>query len=189
MMFKDKGMILKKNVIANYLGRFYTIIIGVVVLPLYLNYLGAEAYGLVGFFTMLMSWMRLFDLGFSQVLSRETARLKDTINGLLDLKLTLRSVESMILILSIFIFVIVFISSSWMSVHWLQIKELSYETVENCIKLMGLMLVLKWYGSLYNSLILGFEQQVWLNVYKVIIATFRFVGGLVLVMNFQVQVQ
>jgi len=174
-------MNLKLNVIANYLGRFYTIIIGIVILPIYLKYLGAEAYGLVGFFTMLMSWMRLLDMGFSQVLSREAARLRDKVSGLMELKLTLRSVESMILILSIFIFVVVFISSSWMSMHWLQIKELSSATVENCIKLMSLMLILKWYVSLYNSLILGFEQQVWLNVYKIVIATFRFVGGLLLV--------
>jgi len=104
-------IMLKKNVIANYLGRFYTIIIGIVVLPIYLNYLGAEAYGLVGFFTMLISWMMLLDLGFSQVLSRETARLRDKVDGLLDIKLTLRSVESIILILSTLVFIIVFISN------------------------------------------------------------------------------
>jgi len=174
-------MNLKLNVIANYIGRFYTIIIGIVILPIYLQYLGAEAYGLVGFFTMLMSWIRLLDMGFSQVLSREAARLKDKVNGLMELKLTLRSVESMIFIVSILIFIIVFISSSWMSMHWLNIKELSSKTVENCIKLMSLMLILKWYGSLYNSLVLGFEQQVWLNIYRIIVATFRFVGGLLLV--------
>jgi O-antigen/teichoic acid export membrane protein len=174
-------MNLRKNVIANYLGRFYTIIIGIVVLPIYLKYLGAEAYGLVGFFTMLMSWMMLLDMGFSQVLSREAARLKDKVNGLVELKLTLRSVESMMLIVSFFVFLTVFISSDWISIHWLNIKELSYKTVEQAIKLMGFILILKWYVSLYNSLILGFEEQVWLNIYKITIATFRFVGGLVLV--------
>lgn len=172
---------LKKNIIANYLGRFYTIIIGIVVLPLYLNYLGAESYGLVGFFTILMSWMMLLDMGFSQVLSREAARLKDQTDGLLEIKLALRSVESMILIASIFIFIMVFVLSGWISENWLQVKVLSFETVEQCIKLMGLMLILRWYVSLYNGLVLGLEQQVWLNVYKVIMATFRFVGGLVLV--------
>jgi len=172
---------MKKNVIANYLGRFYTIIIGIVILPIYLRYLGAEAYGLVGFFTMLMSWMMLLDMGFSQVLSREAARLKDKINGLIELKLTLRSVESMMLLLSIFLFIIIFISSSWMSINWLKIKELSFETVEGSIKLIGFILILKWYVSLYNSLILGFEEQVWLNIYKATIATFRFIGGLILV--------
>ena len=172
---------LKKNIIANYLGRFYTIIIGIVVLPIYLKYLGAESYGMVGFFTMLISWMMLLDMGFSQVLSRETARLKDKINGLIDIKLSLRSVESMILVLSIFIFFTIFVSSGWISTNWLQTKELSHEVVEHVIQLMGFVLVLRWYVSLYNGVILGFEQQVWLNIYKVTIATFRFIGGLILV--------
>ena len=172
---------LKRNVIANYIGRFYSMIIGVVVLPIYLKYLGAEAYGLVGFFTMFISWMMLLDMGFSQVLSRETAILKDKLNGLIELKLTLRSVESMIFFVSIFVFILVLLSSEWIASHWLQVKELSFSTVKQCIELMGFMFILKWYVSLYDSLILGFEEQVWLNIYKIVISTIRFVGGLILV--------
>jgi len=172
---------LKKNVIANYFGRFYAIIIGVVVLPIYLKYLGAEAYGLVGFFTMFISWMMLLDMGFSQVLSRETAILKDKENGLFDLKMSLRSVEGMMLLLSIIVIIIVSISSGWVSTNWFQVKVLSTETIKYCIELMGFMFILKWYVSLYDSIILGFEEQVWLNIYKIIMSTIRFVGGLTLV--------
>ena len=31
--------------------------------PLYIKYMGAEAYGLVGFFTMLQAWFGLLDMG------------------------------------------------------------------------------------------------------------------------------
>ena len=172
---------LKRNVIANYVGRFYSMIIGVVVLPIYLKYLGAEAYGLVGFFTMFISWMMLLDMGFSQVLSRETAVLKDKANGLLELKLTLRSVETMILLFSFIVFIVVLFSSEWIASNWLQVKELSFQTVQKTIELMGFMFILKWYVSLYNSLLIGFEQQVWLNGYKMMISTIRFIGGLILV--------
>jgi len=172
---------LKKNIIANYIGRFYSIIIGIVVLPIYLNYLGAESYGMIGFFTMLMSLMMLLDMGLSQVLSRETARLKDKAIGLVELKLTLRSVESIMFLFSIFVFISVFISASWMAENWLQIQVLPFETVTLSIQLIGFILILQWYVSLYSSLVLGFEQQVWLNVYKMIMSTIRFVGGLTLV--------
>jgi O-antigen/teichoic acid export membrane protein len=171
----------KKNVIANYLGRFYTILIGIVVLPIYLKYLGAESYGLVGFFTMLMSWIMLLDMGFSQVLSREAARLRDKKEGLLELKMELRGVESMILIVSILVATIIFLSSDFIASNWLHIKDLPLDVVENVIKLMAFIMILRWYVSLYNSLVLGFEEQVWLNIYKASIATFRFIGGLILV--------
>jgi len=174
-------MRLKENVMANYLGRFYTITIGIVILPIYLQYLGAEAYGLVGFFTMLMSWIMLLDMGFSKVLSREAARLKDKEGGIVELKMALRSVESIMLILGLIIYIAIFIFTDWISIHWLDINELPLNIVETSIKIMGFILIIKWYVSLYNSLILGFEEQVWLNIYKVLIATFRSIGGLILV--------
>jgi O-antigen/teichoic acid export membrane protein len=177
----SKSISLKKNTIANYLGQFYTMFIGILTLPFYLKNLGAEAYGLVGFFTMLSSIMMLLDMGFSSALIRETAKLKDKVNGLLKIKDTLRSVESMITVISLVIFIGVFFSSEWIALHWLQVKELNFKVVESCIKLMGFMVALKWYVSLYSGLFLGMEQQVWLNIYKVVVATVRFGGGLILV--------
>jgi O-antigen/teichoic acid export membrane protein len=47
---------LKRNILANYVSQFYVTIIGIVAMPLYLRYLGVEAYGLVGFFAMLQAW-------------------------------------------------------------------------------------------------------------------------------------
>ena len=38
-------------------------LIGVLVVPIYLHLMGADAYGLVGFYVVLQSWMLLFDLG------------------------------------------------------------------------------------------------------------------------------
>jgi O-antigen/teichoic acid export membrane protein len=35
---------IKKNAIANYIGQFYSVVIAIIILPLYLRYLGAEAY-------------------------------------------------------------------------------------------------------------------------------------------------
>lgn len=93
-------------------------------LPFYLKYLGAEAYGLVGFFTMLMSWMALLDLGLSTTLARETAKLKDKINGLYELKKITISVEVFFIVISIIIFSVIFFGSGWISTYWLDINEL-----------------------------------------------------------------
>ncbi len=176
-----KQISLKKNTIANYVGQIYTMLIGVFMLPFYLEHLGAEAYGLVGFFTMLSSLMMLFDMGFSSALTRETAKLKDKNNGFFELKLILRSIESMILILSIFIFIAIFFASPWLSKSWLQIEQLSLSTVENCVKIMGFMVAIRWYVGLYSGLIVGLEQQIWLNVFKTYISTLKFLGGLILI--------
>jgi len=69
-----KRQVIKKNTIANFLGVGYTTTIGIVILPLYLQYLGEEAFGLVGFFIVLQAWMQLLDMGISPMLSQQTAR-------------------------------------------------------------------------------------------------------------------
>jgi O-antigen/teichoic acid export membrane protein len=143
--------------------------------------LGAEAYGLVGFFTMLMSWMALLDLGLSTTLARETAKLKDKVNGLFELKKITLSVEVFFMVISVVIFSVIFFGSGWISTHWLDVKELSYETVESTIKIMAFMIVLRWFVGLYQGSIIGFEQQVWLNIYKVSIATLKFLGAFLLI--------
>ena len=45
-------------------------------LPFYIVEMGAEAYGLVGFFTMLQAIFGLLDLGLTPTIGRETARFR-----------------------------------------------------------------------------------------------------------------
>jgi O-antigen/teichoic acid export membrane protein len=67
-------MPLKKNILANYASQIYVTLIGIFMVPLYIKYMGAEAYGLVGFFAMLQAWFNLLDMGLTPTTARETAR-------------------------------------------------------------------------------------------------------------------
>ena len=49
-------MSFKRNVIASYVSQIYTAVIGIVMLPFYIKLMGSEAYGMIGFFTMLQAW-------------------------------------------------------------------------------------------------------------------------------------
>ena len=67
-------MSFKRNVIASYVSQIYTAVIGIVMLPFYIKFMGSEAYGMIGFFTMLQAWFALLDLGLTPTIGRETAR-------------------------------------------------------------------------------------------------------------------
>ena len=43
-------------------------------IPLYIKYLGIEAYGLIGVFAVLTTWLGLLDMGMTPTLGREMAR-------------------------------------------------------------------------------------------------------------------
>ncbi len=171
---------LRKNILANYLGQFYNIIIGIVMVPFYLKYLGAEAYGLVGFFALMQSWMALLDMGFSPTLSREVAKIKSSSNDVekLQFKNLLHSLEFVFILISILLSFGIIIFSDWIAQNWLHVTILDMHSVAYCISLMGVIIGFRFITTLYNSGILGAESQVWLNGVNIILNTLRFVGVL-----------
>jgi len=173
-------MSLKWNASANFIGLGYTTVIGIVVLPLYLQYLGAEAFGLVGFFIVLQAWMQLFDMGMSPMLSRQTAQSRGQNIGYLELKRLLRSLELIVLVLAVVVSLSIAARSSWITNNWLKVTSLDSAKVADCIALMGAIIGFRFFASLYRSGIQGMEKQVRLNIANMILVTVKFVGALLL---------
>ena len=48
-------MSLQRNILASFASQIYVTLIGIVMVPMYVRYMGPEAYGLVGFFAMLQA--------------------------------------------------------------------------------------------------------------------------------------
>ncbi|MFN9916356.1 MAG: polysaccharide biosynthesis protein, partial [Pirellulaceae bacterium] len=67
-------MRLKANIIANYLGQAWSSLMGILFLPLYIQLIGIEAYGLIGMIALVQIWLGLLDMGMGPMLNREMAR-------------------------------------------------------------------------------------------------------------------
>src|SRR4051812_47258251 len=67
-------MSVQRNVLANLVAGGWMGLLGLAMLPVYMHYLGVEAYGLIGFFATLQAWFLMLDLGLSPTLNREMAR-------------------------------------------------------------------------------------------------------------------
>ncbi|SEJ97061.1 lipopolysaccharide biosynthesis protein [Pseudomonas sp. NFR16] len=170
-----------RNTALSYAGQAYTLLIGILIMPFYLGHMGAEAYGLIGFFSVVQAWLQLLDAGLSPSLVRAVAHQQgsdrlDRYSGRL-----LRSFEIIFLPLAALCCIAMYVGSQWIAVHWLNAKELSTQTLVECIGLMGIVIALRLYSTLYKSGIQGLEQHAWLNIANVLIATLRYFGGLVLV--------
>lgn len=175
-------MSIKRNSIANYIGQGYTIGIGIVITPLYLQYLGAEAYGLVGFFALMQAWMGLLDMGLSPTLGRQVAFARGRENGFEFFKRLLKSFEAIFFGLALLIIFGVQAASVWLASHWVQAETLDISIIVYCISLMGVMIGLRWFAGLYRSGINGLEDQVWLNAANITLISFKFAGVLILLM-------
>ncbi|MDX7998858.1 polysaccharide biosynthesis protein [Xenorhabdus sp. Reich] len=167
---------LRKNIVSNYISQIYVSIVGILILPFYIKYMGAEAYGLVGFFAILQAWFGLLDLGLTPTISRETARYHGGSISALVYSQLFRS-------LSLIFFLIAFIGGAGLWIFsgkiatiWLKTNYLSIDQVIFSIKIMAISISLRWIGGLYKGIISGSEKFVWLSGFNVIIATLRFVA-------------
>lgn len=171
---------LKRNAIANYIGQTYVMAIGIIITPFYLQYLGAESYGLIGFFALLYTWLNLLDVGLTPTLGRQIAFARGKPDGFVAFKKLLKSFELIFLILSILAALSIYFSSYWLATEWISATELSSDTIAYCITLMGLVIGLRWFAGLYRSGISGLEDQVWLNFANIFISSLKFLGALFL---------
>lgn len=167
-------MSLKRNVAANYVSQIYTTLISMVMVPLYVRYMGAEAYGLVGFFATLQVIFQLLDIGLTPTMSRETARFNGGATDALSLRRLLRALEGIFVGVGLLGAAILIAGAGVISAKWLKVQTLPLSEVKQAIVLMALIIALRWVSGLYRGAVNGFEQLIWLSGFNIAIATARF---------------
>jgi len=168
-------MSLKRNILANYVSQIYVALIGIVMVPMYVRYMGAEAYGLVGFFAMLQAWFQLLDMGLTPTMARETARFNGGATDGLSLRRLLRAMEGIFIGVAVLGGTAMMAASGTLAGSWLKVQELPLIEVQHAIMLMAVIVALRWISGLYRGAINGFESQVWLSGFNIVAATARFV--------------
>jgi O-antigen/teichoic acid export membrane protein len=172
-------MSLKRNVLANYLGQGWQIIMALAFVPLYIKYLGIEAYGLIGIFVMLQAWLTLLDKGMKPALAREMARFTGGGHDAQSVWDLLRSIEFIALGMAVFIGLGIWAASSWLATTWVQPDEMPVSVVARAFTLMGLVIAVRFIENIYTSSIAGLQRQVVQNVVSSIMATLRGLGSVV----------
>lgn len=158
----------------SYISQAYVVIVGILVLPFYITWLGAEAYGLVGFFAMLQAIFGLLDLGLTPTISRETARYHAGVLNELIYTQLFRTLNLIFCSIAVVGGGILFTLSESIASTWLTIENLTLSEVAIAIKIMALCTALRWMTGLYRGVLIGGELLVWLSVFNIIIATMRF---------------
>jgi O-antigen/teichoic acid export membrane protein len=169
---------LKRNILASYASQIYVTLVGILILPLYLKYMGAEAYGLVGFFTMLQAWFNLLDMGLTPTVARETARFRGGATDALSYRRLLRALQLIFFVVALLGGGAMFVFSGLIADGWLKVQTLPLTQVQLALQLMAVGVALRWMSGLYRGCISGSERLVWLGGFNAFVATLRFVGVL-----------
>lgn len=169
---------MRRNIAANIVGSCWQALMGLVFVPFYILFLGVEAYGLIGIFTILQALSGFLDLGLSSTLTRELARLSVLPGREQEMRDLVRSMEVSYWGLAGIMGIVIVGLSSIIAHDWIQVGRLSPRAVEQAIRIMGCSVALQWPAALYAGGLQGLQRQVLLNTAVVVISTVRGAGSL-----------
>jgi O-antigen/teichoic acid export membrane protein len=168
----------KANVVANYFSQAYTAIIGFVFVPVFIQYLGIEAFGLISIFTILQSSLALLDLGLKPALGREMAKFTAGAHNAQSIRDLLRSVEIAAAAMATIISLGALWSASWVASKWLNVQSLPLSAVRHALIGMGVLCALRLVENIYSSSIAGLQRQVLQSVLSSSLVTARALGAI-----------
>ena len=150
---------------------------GLVFIPLYIRYLGMEAYGLIGLFAIVQAWLTLLDMGMTPTLNREMARFTAGAHDPQSIRNILRSLEILCFTLAALIAGVLWAGSDWMASDWLKADMLSTGVVAQALSIMAFVAAMRFVEGIYRGSLFGLQQQVWYNGASAILATVRQAGA------------
>lgn len=175
-------MSLRANIIANYLGQGWRALMSLAFVPVYIHYLGIEAYGLIGIFVTLQAWLGLLDMGLRPALSREMARFTGCAVDAKSVGDLLRSAEFIVFSVAALFAICIWAGSGWLASNWVRPERLSLDTIVQAFSIMGTVAALQFSESLYMSTLTGLQRQVLQNALLALFATLRGVGAVLVLM-------
>jgi O-antigen/teichoic acid export membrane protein len=173
----------RRNIVANAIGRVWSLLLSLGVLPLYVRFLGAEAYGLIGLYAILVSICSLFDTGITTSLGRELARADKGDARTRNAEL-IRTAEIIYGSLGVGLGALVALAAPWIIDRWLNLHTMKPEVAIAAVRLMGLYLIFQWPTSIYYAALSGLQKQVELNVVTLLGSSVRTIGAAVILLAF-----
>ncbi len=137
--------------------------------------MGPEVYGLVGFFAMLQAWFGLLDVGLTPTMARESARFQGGASTALEYRRLTRALEGVFFATALFGGILLFAMASPMASGWIKASALPTYEIVHSLKLIAIIVGLRWISGLYRGVIMGTERLVWLSGFNSFVATGRFV--------------
>lgn len=148
-------------------------------IPYFMNILGAEAYGLVGFFGSLQVALSLLDMGLASVILRETSCYLGGIKNKKDASTFYsfcKVLNYLFILIGCTIFLCLMCLNSYFSHSWFNYVVLTPEDVSFCLMIMAFFIVCKWMSGFYKAVVSGAENFKVITYVNVIVTTIRYIS-------------
>ena len=158
------------------------------VVPIYLKYLGIEAYGLIGFFATIQALLQFLDFGFAPTINREVARSQVSGN-FQEIRNLLCTVATIYWGMALVILLIVLGMSNFIAEYWLHPKNISQEAVHHSIMLMGVIISLRWPVGIYMGVLMGAQKLALTSALGILVVTLGNLGAIFVLSNVSANIE
>jgi O-antigen/teichoic acid export membrane protein len=167
------------NVLANLVGSGVTTVLQIACIPLYVKFLGVEAFGLVGLYTALQAAASVLDAALGTTANRELAALRLEPSRIREARDLMRTLECTYWLAGILAGAVIAACAPMLAAHWIQAQNVAQSSVVAAVALIGLVVALQWPAGLYSGALLGLEEQVRYNAIVVTSAVVRVFGSVI----------
>lgn len=168
---------LSANVIAGAISSLVSILTAIAATPLYLKFLGAEGFGVLGFALSLQAALLALDGGIAVSATRVVAQSREeqALRTTADLMFGLARVSWCV---ALAICSLVALLGSVIASRWLNLVELPPEYVAQSLMLAGISIGVRWPLALYQGVLIGSQRLVSLSVLNVFMMLMTTAGAI-----------
>jgi O-antigen/teichoic acid export membrane protein len=177
------------KVVANFSANIWSALLSFVLLPIYVGYIGIEAYGLLGLYASIQALSSLLDMGLSTTMNREMARASADPEYGNQARRLVRTLELVYWGVGVVLGVFLVLSVSWLANHWVSAVHLAQPTVRTALLLISAAVVLQWPFSFYSGGLMGLQRQVLLSVLQMGVSTARGIGAVIILSQISATVE
>ena len=170
----------EKNALLNGFSQLVSVALSILVLPVYFRNLGAEAYGLIAFFTLLQSWFSLLDLGISPTVSRETASWRSGVLSDLAYRNLVGTLMGVFIAIGFLGLSLLLFFSDYVASTWIRAEQIEKDVLADLLLLILVAVFIRWGSAFFRGVVLGAEKLHYLSFIHLIISGFRYPGALLI---------
>lgn len=170
-----------RNAFANLAGRVWSNLLTFAFVPIYLRFLGIEAYGLVGFAATLQGVLLLLDVGIGAAMLRELARLSALPDTGREQRDTVRTLETVYFGIAAAGGAIVALTAPLLATHWVRPQHLTTAALVTSIRVIGFMMAMQFCFGFYEVALMALQRQVFVNAFLAATGTVRAVSSIVVI--------
>src|SRR6266403_3735277 len=153
----------KLALLANFAGSGWSTLVQLICVPLYIKFLGIEAFGLIGFYLMFQAMLQILDLGVSPTVNREMARYSVQWDKADEARDLVRTLEVGYWLIGVAIGALVLAAAPVIAAHWIKASAISVRAVSHAVMIMGVLSIFQWPLSFYQGALMGLRRQVLFN--------------------------